>query len=107
MQRRVQKFHNVHVCSVAPATYGHGVLPLWRLRVDEGGTLLQGPAQRFHVNGDPSLSAVRRTYPQMAMGSILLQSKGMSFTPVGRDGQRGERWQDMVYIHTAQGGWRF
>lgn len=82
------------------------VLPLRRLRADEGGTLLQGPAQRFYVNRDPSLSTVWRTYLQMAMGSILLQSKAMSFMPVDRAGQRGERWQDMVYIHTAQGGWR-
>lgn len=29
MQRRVQKYHNVHVCSVATATYGREVLPLW------------------------------------------------------------------------------
>lgn len=82
------------------------VLPLWRFR-----------------GRDPAAGACPKVLCQW--GSIPLscledlssdgdgfdpppvQSKQMSFMPVDRDGQRGERWHDMVYIHTAQGGWRF
>lgn len=111
MQRRVQKYHNVHVCSVASATYGRGV---------QSSASVEAPCGRGR---DPAAGACPKVLCQW--GSIPLscledlssdgdgfdpppvQSKGMSFTPVDRDEQRGEWWQDMVYIHTAQGGWRF
>lgn len=77
------------------------VLPPWRPRAAEGGVLLQGPAQRFYVRGDPSFSAVWRTYLQIAVGSILQSQissmyKRTSFTPADRDGN------DPVPL-----GWRF
>lgn len=77
------------------------VLSPWRPRAAEGGVLLQGPAQRFYVRGDPSFSAVWRTYLQIAVGSILQSQissmyKRTTFTPADRDGN------DPVPL-----GWRF
>lgn len=90
VQRCVQKYHNVHVCSVAYVwPWWEKFCLRWTPRAGKGGILLPGPAQRFDVRGDPSFSAVWRTYLQMGMGSILQSQissvyKGTSFTPADR-----------------------
>lgn len=110
MQRRVQKYHNVHVCSVA-VTYGRGV---------QSSPSVEAPCGR---GGDPAAGACPKALCQW--GSIPLscledlssdgdgfdpppvQSKGMSFTPVDRDGQRwterGVVARHGLYPHSS--GW--
>lgn len=81
------------------------VLPPWTPRAGKGGILLPGPAQRFDVRGDPSFSAVWRTYLQMGMGSILQSQissvyKGTSFTPADRDGnvaRSSSGWLEVLF----------